>query len=275
MFERFISLWKLEDTEIETFANVWGPLRITPAGDQIVTPTVFVMGRDNPGLRRLEVGKESLRAWRFFSRRAYSVLKLAASLQDGKPGSEEDWLTVSGPPEQEVIADKKAYFGMPIWSRREMELTSDGWVMGRAFGINRLRDQIAAELSKWAKRYRVNLSVVWNANPQMEITYEGQLLAAVALQMILTVLQERNMYTCSGCGLLYRRTKKRPKSGLANFCDKCGRNSAVAQADARRRERKEKAKALHRSGKSKIEIAAELDTTLETVLNWLKGESNV
>ena len=92
---------------------------------------------------------------------------------------------------------------------------------------------------------------------QMEIAYNGCLLAAIALQLALTVAGARTLFTCSGCGMAYIRARA-AKSGQANFCPQCGPREALRQADYRRRRKAAEARRLHATGWSVGRIVKEL-----------------
>jgi len=82
---------------------------------------------------------------------------------------------------------------------------------------------------------------------QLEVDYNGCLLAAVALYLALTVAGARTLFTCSGCGMAYVRARA-AKTGQANFCPQCGHPEALRQADHRRRQKAAEARRLHAAG---------------------------
>jgi len=98
----------------------------------------------------------------------------------------------------------------------------------------------------------------------------GCVFSAIALQLALTLVHAESLYTCSGCGMPYIRTKKAPQPGQANFCDACGAQEALRQADLRRRERMAEARRLNAAGSSIKEIADQLGTKAATIRGWLK-----
>jgi hypothetical protein len=52
------------------------------------------------------------------------------------------------------------------------------------------------------------------------------LLSGLWLQVLLVASGLSGLYTCSCCGMVYVRLKKRPKAGNANYCDTCGLQAA-------------------------------------------------
>jgi transposase-like protein len=109
---------------------------------------------------------------------------------------------------------------------------------------------------------------------QLELFFRGRLLAALALQLALTVSGAESPRQCSGCKRLYIRTKKNPKIGESNYCDRCGRTEAMRQADKRRREKGQEARRLAMEGKSAKEISRILKVRkIKTVRDWIsKGK---
>jgi hypothetical protein len=83
---RFIKLWKSPNPDICAFARHWGILRLNASGRPLQSTT--------------KGGSESLALWRFLSRRAYSVLRIAANLEQGKEGGVEDWRLLSNDSER-------------------------------------------------------------------------------------------------------------------------------------------------------------------------------
>jgi hypothetical protein len=59
------------------------------------------------------------------------------------------------------------------------------------------------------------------------------LLSALWLQVLLVASGMSGLYTCSCCGMVYVRLKKRPKTGNANYCDTCGLQAARRAARER------------------------------------------
>lgn len=263
----FIELWNGDDRGILRFAKRWGPLRIDRHGNRLWSSLYVPTGSSRTKIS--SSGSDSLQAWRFFSRRAYAVIGIASALYQGSQGDPEDWKLLSS----DAGGVRADFFGMPDWAMKGMlpgGIPLPG-VNDVPLPIDRLRDQISGELGVWLSRYEVALKVVWKETPQIELSYGGHLLSAVALQLTLSILRERSLYTCSGCGVPYSRgARKRPKTGDANFCEKCGRTEALRQGQERRRRKIEKAREMYAAGQSVAVISVELKSDAKTVRNWLE-----
>jgi hypothetical protein len=276
MFDSFIQLWQEPDSaqKIQHFAERWGPLAVQGDG------THLDAGKLNRVDRDVSFGLDSLEAWRYFSRRAYAVLKIAAELQRGGRGDECEWAGLSSP--QKAGAEKvcpQAPFGFPNWSRREL-LRGARMEYGEELSPERLKGVIAGEISEWLKRFGVSLQVIWapQSRWQLEVSFSGWLLSAVALQLSLAVVHADGLYVCSACDKLYTRLGKRPNAGEKNYCPKCGRATAMANANRRQQQKRADARRLHRiEGKSAAEIAKLLGVRkVETVRGWIaKGKRDV
>jgi hypothetical protein len=135
------------------------------------------------------------------------------------------------------------------------------------------RYQLTIEVRRWLAD--VGFSLQWSRERKefgLEIDFRGRMLAAVGLQLALTLSNSDNLYVCSGCAYPYARpaTKRSPKTGQANFCEDCGLATARRQADARRKKKMQDAKRLAAENLSVPEIAAQLDTTPASVRRWLR-----
>lgn len=137
------------------------------------------------------------------------------------------------------------------------------------------RAELLLQLQPWVRE--VGFSLRWNHAQdrfELEVDYHGSMLAAMGLQLALTIANADSLFICSGCGLPYSRSKhlRRPKPGQSNFCDRdtCGIAAALRQADARRKEKMIEARRLHARDVSVNEIAERLDTTPASVRRWVK-----
>jgi DNA-directed RNA polymerase subunit RPC12/RpoP len=269
LLDHFVQLWEGDDAAILRFARKWGPLRIDKRGNLLWSNRNALSGKSWDKFPKS--GSDSLDAWRFFSQRAYSVLRIAAALYRDSRGDIADWKYLSS----EAGGRRDEFFGMGDWIIQGMLPNGIPFpnVNTIPLPVDRLRNQIAGELSNWVSRYEVALRVVWKETPQIELSYGGHLLSAVALQLALSVLREHSVYTCSGCGRPYSRgSRKRPKTGDANFCEECGRTEALRQAQERRRKKINNARALHLSGTPTKKIALDLNSSIETVKKWIGEE---
>ena len=108
----------------------------------------------------------------------------------------------------------------------------------------------------------------------MEYDYHFYLFPAIALQLALVVADADSLFSCSGCGHPYLRSKKKPRSGAANYCDLCVKKGVDRlRATKSYRAKLAYAALLHREGKSVAEIAEQLGTDVNHVRKWvLRGE---
>ena len=83
MLNQFVHLWQETPESIFQFARKWGVLNL----DQKGRPCRPI----GPAER-----KESIDAWRYYSRRAQAVLNIAASLKLGNIGAAKDWEALRG-----------------------------------------------------------------------------------------------------------------------------------------------------------------------------------
>jgi hypothetical protein len=258
LLDDFISLWQSPDEAVAFFARQWGGLRMDDRGRIDASPP-------------RETRREPLSAWRFFSRRAYAILRIAADLNRGKRGSIGDWRLLSSSEDGE----RSEFFGLANWLAAEFE-----WVRGvgnKATGpisVTRAKGLIAGEVSEWMQRFGTAIRMEWGEKYgwHLEVFYSGRLLAAIALQLSLLVANADSLHTCFNpdCAMpLYIR--KRGSRGASRYCPDCGKEAALRIADQRRRERMREARCLHAEGMPAPEIADRLKVRkVATVRSWIK-----
>jgi hypothetical protein len=199
-------------------------------------------------------GAEPLRTWWEVSRKACAFLNIAAALKLGRLGDSADWVVIH------------PHLGPEVFRRPFL-------------GVGAARFWLGAELDRWIVRARIRPCLTWKEDVPvfswqlgMKLPRPGPLFSQLVLQLLLTIGNADSLYFCSGCGLLYGRPKgyKKPNSGEANFCPVCGREEALRQANRRLHKKRIEARRLNANGFSVKEIAQRLDTTPESVGNWLK-----
>lgn len=277
MFDSFIQLWQEpgSNERIRKFAERWGPLAIQGDG------THLDMGNLERTSPEVSSGSDYLRAWKYLSRRAYSVLKIAAELEKGGRGKEPEWEVLSSPQEAGPSPNNVGAvspFRLPNWARREFTLGAAGPAYGEPLPLERLKGIIGGEVSAWLERFGVKLSVKWSPrlNWQLQIFFSGWLLSAVALQLALAAMHADGLYVCSACDKLYPRSGKRPNAGEKNYCPDCG-DKALENAEKNRRTRQAEARRLHAEGKTPAEIVAALKPRggVASIKRWIgKGKKN-
>jgi hypothetical protein len=260
MFNEFIGLAAQPASTILRYAKKWGLLYLGPNGRPC--------SRDF-NLPRTGEFREAVEAWRYFSRRAQSVLNIAASLRRDKRGSPTDWEALDGL-SQRIGPQVLAELGRrgPI-----LELCANFGPQYRVdWDLRKERQALRQEIMIWMELGRPGFAMsVHGAAWRLEVDYNGCLFAAIALQLALTLTGSHSLFVCSGCGLPYVRERKAPKPGQANYCKRCDHGGeALRQADRRRRERMADARRLHAAGRKISQIADELKTKPASVRRWLK-----
>jgi hypothetical protein len=206
---RFALLWKKTPEDIVAFAREWGPLRV----DEHCLPTEST------------TESEPLAAWDFLSRRAYAVMQLAAALRTRRRGDSKYW---------KFIADNPFSRSVSI-----VRLLEDAGMLSAA---GSRRETLALEVSSWLARFNVGLRIEWarsRSSWELQISYGGSLIAALALRLALAVANVESLFACSGCGSPYIRGVRSPNEGQANYCQDCfsGRVPERA-AEARSRQKR-------------------------------------
>ncbi len=263
----FVKLWSGTSTEILRFARRWGVLAMQGEGGNSI--------HSRPCGESMPQGSDPVGAWRFYSRRAFAVLNIAAGLRQGKLGDLADWGVIAA-------SDEKGEFAAAA-------LEQDIYGMGSCLFPERRGSQsavedgrriIGSEATKWLSFWRSqrrhgvsDFSVRWHPDTgqwQLEVDYHGFLFAAIALQLALCIAGATSLYTCSGCGCPYVREFKRPKPGTANYCQKCSRKG-IAQLNAVNTYRAKKAEAirLQSVGIAPDEIARRLNAPIPRIKKWL------
>lgn len=193
--------------------------------------------------------REHLSEWCRLSRKVSALLKIGAQLELGNTRIDRDeWMEVG------------------LFETRYLDqLTAP----------RNARAQLRLEISReWLPN--CGFSMRWNrerARFELEIDYRGAMMNAVGMQLALTISNSDSLYICSGCGEPYARSrdKRRPKPGESNFCDNCGTEAALRQADKRRKAKVAKARQLHTEGVVVEEIAKQLDAKITSVRRWVQG----
>ncbi|MCL5744443.1 MAG: hypothetical protein M1541_11050 [Acidobacteria bacterium] len=217
-------------------------------------------GFEEPRFEWEREGREPIRVWQKFSRKACALLNVKAALGEGKLGDPADWhvidpLVNSAFPKP-VAGQFAGYIGHGIAAARwKLQWTLEGWLhFGRiGFGVD----------FQPGRGLRINIDY-----------HSGRLFGALALQLLLAVTNADSLYFCSGCGLPYARSreKRRPREGQRNFCDECVSFKVPLQfADKDRKQKQAHARELYVSGTAISEIAKQLDSKPASIRRWLKG----
>lgn len=219
---KFIRLHSGSSDEILTFARKWGVLGICehsfPASHN---PPRMSKSKDHPACKALRLNdgnyREPLERWRYYSRQARAILRIAARLHQGKIGLQEDWDAVYYP----ETADPRAISDTdPGWDKLTLTLLVNDWL----------------ELGDVHPRFR------WIEN-EVGASYYCALFGLLATQLMLVISRSKGVGICSSCGEPYIPKRRLPKSNQRNYCHrpKCGRSAALRDAQRERRRKKENA----------------------------------
>jgi len=225
MLQRFVALCDSSDEELLHFAQCWGRLRLCHHSmppdhrpleklrlrrpppvprrvikNRIKVPRYFVQPFCFP------LTGESLGAWRFYSRQAQAILKIAAKVNRGQLGAAEDW---------EWVLDG----GLPVRpDKASLEIN-------RTFLLEALRE--------WTGLGRMRL---WVPDLEGKIHLTGiDLFAKLGVELVLAVSRRKGIGVCSACGRQYEPSR-RPARDRFNYCPKssCQREAARRRKAASR-----------------------------------------
>ncbi len=219
MLDEFLGLCDAPNEAILHYAQTWGVLELChhnlPSShdlfrsDYLLLPTPRITGpaaaqiptrdpRQCPPTRR-----EPLSTWRFFSRQAQSILRIAADLQGPRPrlGSVDDWERLLRPGVSPV-----------------QSLDAQGRCLGDV-------------IEGWLSLGRIKPAI---GNLTMKLTWSGaDLFGELAVLVALAATAKDGQVFCAACGNAYEPKRRVIRRGF-NYCpeDKCQR-----QADAMRAQR--------------------------------------
>jgi hypothetical protein len=280
MLNQFVRL--RDEESVLRFATRWGVLALkTEIGPEHAGSLRIL----RPCGQSMDEGSDPIAAWQYYSRRARAVLNIAASLKLNKLGDLDDWseiavvLSAIGFTEenQQSLIGKCEYhrFGLGFFT-----FVPEAKLEER---VEHAREIISAEIKLWLDCSKAgktggvsDFALRWSDAQHrwdLQIDYHGFLFAAIALQLALVVAEAESLYSCSGCGVPYirAREKKRPKSGCANYCDRCAETGvAKRRAVESYREKKAEAIRMRARGVPVSDIAEELKTEATRILGWLK-----
>jgi predicted RNA-binding Zn-ribbon protein involved in translation (DUF1610 family) len=264
MFSRFIDLHERPAADIREFASQWGRLHVRRDGAFLLSESYH----------KKSSYREPTEVWRSFVSRARAVLSIASSLAREQRGMLRDWEHLTS------LTKRITPAGLSLLKRDPFDFRMfihRGFAAFATESIETQRVALTVELNLWMKLGGLGLYLGMDQSKrgwQLELFGGGRLLAALALQLALTVSKAQYPQTCSGCKRLYIRTQKAPKAGEDNYCPNCGKAAALEAADKRRRERSRQARLLRADGLTVREIAEKLGVkNISTINHWIaKGK---
>jgi DNA-directed RNA polymerase subunit RPC12/RpoP len=221
MLGRFIRLAEAPPEKIREYALQWGALE-TCEHDM----PLWHWGDARCNLVREEDGwSEPLSVWRFYSRNARAVLRVAAEIHEYGHARlstlEELWEQPPG-----LLAELAGgWEGV----KTDLEQSRTHWNMLSLF--------LDVEWVRWAG---IKVVFQWDKRgPRVALSPPG-LFGALAVQLIYAVSQSNGLLVCSNCGAPFIPTRRRDMNRRI-YCTNCGRKAALRDA-ARRHRIKERAK---------------------------------
>jgi transposase-like protein len=218
------------------------------------------------------------------------VLRIARALRHNEMGADDDWaaltplarsgLSLSSGIDSDSfireIYEFEADLVFDFATKGHMHPDVQKLVRDR---LGAARQALSIEIYLWIRLTRQTMAIVPEKRSwQLQVYYNGCMLAAIALQLALTVSDAEKLFMCSECHLPYVRHRQAPRgAGRNNFCDRCAKGqAALRQAQRRYRIRKVEARRLYGAGIPIEDIAESLGTDAETVEGWIMtGVSNV
>ena len=272
--DRFLAIADGPAERIERFAERWGPLAICRHGLPYThnlphrLRSVVLHGDirlEDLGCQPLgwavrnrdfsESGREPLEQWRWFSRQANSLLRIASKLSEGEKGTSQDWLEILAG----LTPDPHERVGAIRNSRPEQ------W---------RVLVQVLETWLEWGDiRPRITMAprTAGLERPIQGMSLGGEtLFGAIAVYLFMTVTQRTGVGICWECTRAFVPSR-RLAAGRHRFCSGCGRAAALRNAATRHRERRARSIAMAKEGKPAAEIAKALGAKLPSVRSWISG----
>ncbi|SRR6266478_4128599 len=201
MLEGFLELAQAPDRNIARYAKHWGVLGICehrlPSSH---SPDMLELRKF--GCRPLgwEDGEcwEPLDTWRHFVTQAFSLLKIANRVHQGKTADPSDWARVYA----------RSRSGVPtVLKAPSPEMDKHLLVMC---------------LNEWLTLGNVSLRIDWSSEDRPTVKFNTHgLFGALAVQLVLSAAQVDGWAICTHCRSEYMPPKRQPKTGQRNFCPSC------------------------------------------------------
>jgi hypothetical protein len=196
VLDEFIGLAECSDSEILNYARTWGVLELcqhhlpylhgsSHEHLRLPLPDPAFTSRRTTTSECFPLGTEPLEVWRFFSRQARALLRIAANLQQGTPGESDHWSLVL----RDRVSPKQ--------------------------DVGRQRNCWAAAVESWMTlgdvRPRIDLM-------NHRITWAGtDLFGELAVQLALAGVRADGQVHCTICGRGYAPRKQIVRGGV-HYC---------------------------------------------------------
>jgi hypothetical protein len=227
LFEIFLCLDTASDREIQDFASRVGPLLIFCRPESTTDQAT-------------EIIHERSEVWRYFSRCMQALLRIAASVQNGRRPKSSDWDIIGHCPfavfrAKERVGSTDVLNGLSF-------LPEETWSAAAHFirkGEDRDRDMWARLLNVLLELGRARPFIKWQGSsdsmrPGM-VFAAPRLLSYLAMQLCLVALSQNGFVLCSTCANQYSPLRA-PKAGQRNYCPEC-RTAGVPDRMAQRARR--------------------------------------
>jgi hypothetical protein len=212
LFE-FIGLSDADDEVIHKCAERWGSLGLPQDGRARRGRIVRVRPSDPEKCRKLFSYRESFASWRMMARHYRALLRLAAAINLGNQGDDDDWRVLN-------------YKGVPSDSLHAKRLHIQG-AMNMEIAVSGLTPQL-----------------VWSEDDQEWRTTLAfgcvKLSEVLAYQAMIAIADPNGCAICSGCGQVYYLDRK-PNRKRRNFCQRKQCRERTAWRLSKRKQRAKKA----------------------------------
>jgi hypothetical protein len=238
VLDEFIELAECNDSEILDYAKTWGVLELCQhhlpylhgrAYEHLRLPLpdgAFTKRQPTPS-KCFPLRSEPLEVWRFFSRQARALLRIAAHLQQETPGESDDWSL--------VLRDR-------VFPRQDVERQRHCWV-----------DAVESWMTLGDVTPRVDLTnhmITWGCT---------DLFGELAVQLALIGVSADGQVHCTNCGRAYAPRKQIVRGGV-HYCPnpRCQKVASALRA-ARYRDSKRES-AMEKSAARKLRFRGVFDS---------------
>jgi hypothetical protein len=237
LLDQFTGLRSADDERIREFAEKFGGLGIFCRKE-------LLQLQNSPDGPMNFLVTESCEVWRYFAGAVLALLKIAATLDNRKPGTAEDWEAIGNIPlvMREMPISDRFDFLSPVMAGGEKAWVDMAYFVERG-PWDRNREMWLRLINSLLDIGRVRPIMMWRddgervkARPHL-VYGTPALLSYIALKVALTSARTDAFAVCSYCGKEYTPIRA-PKFGQRNFCNDCrkaGVVSKLAQQDRRAR----------------------------------------